>query len=101
MKEVVLRGILESFGVPLPEFEYRFHPVRKWRFDMAWPAWGVAVEIEGAVWSKGRHVRGAGFISDMEKYNQAALLGWKLLRFTPQQIATEEASTLIKQALNV
>jgi len=61
--------------------EYRFHDKRRWRFDFAWPEQKLAVEIEGGVWTNGRHTRGAGFIADSEKYNTAALLGWKVLRF--------------------
>ena len=40
--------------------EYRFHPDRKWRSDFCWPAEDVRlfVEIEGGIWTDGRHVRG-------------------------------------------
>ena len=65
--------------------EYRFHPERLWRFDYAIPGMMVAIEIEGGVWTIGRHTRGSGFIKDMEKYNAAAIMGWKVLRYTPQQ----------------
>lgn len=60
--------------------EYKFHPVRKWRFDFAF-ADMVAVEIEGGIWTRGRHTRGSGFIKDCEKYNTAAALGWRVFRF--------------------
>ena len=63
------------------EREYRFHAVRKWRFDFAWPTRKVAVEIEGGSWSHGRHTRGSGFAQDCEKYNAAVLDGWRVLRF--------------------
>jgi hypothetical protein len=65
--------------------EYRFHDTRKWRFDMACPTRKLAIEIDGGVWSGGRHSGGAGQIGDMEKLNTAAILGWRVLRFTPQQ----------------
>ena len=63
------------------EREYRFHPERKWRFDFANPHMKVAVEIEGGAFSGGRHTRGAGFVADCEKYNQATVLGWRVLRY--------------------
>lgn len=44
----------------------------------------IAVEIEGGVWTGGRHTSGSGFLGDMEKYNEAAAAGWRVLRFTPQ-----------------
>lgn len=73
-----------QYGIAEPEYEYKFHPVRKWRFDIAFPAQRLAVEIEGGAWAGGRHTRGAGFIGDVAKYNSATELGWRLLRFTPQ-----------------
>ena len=60
--------------------EYEFRPARNSRFDFAWPGRMVAVEIEGGVWSKGRHTRGYGFMNDCEKYNAASALGWRLYR---------------------
>jgi len=69
-------------GLPAPEAEYRFHEKRKWRFDFAWPDSMVAVEIEGGTFVRGRHTRGMGHHKDCEKYNQATLLGWRVLRFT-------------------
>lgn len=66
--------------------EYKFHPDRKWRFDYANPDIKIAVEKEGGVWLVGRHNRGKGFLNDMEKYNEAILLGWKVLRYPPDKI---------------
>src|SRR4051812_10049951 len=48
-------------GLPKPIAEYRFHPERGWRFDFAWPAQLVALEIDGAVYAQGRHTRGRGY----------------------------------------
>ena len=72
--------------------EHRFHPTRKWRFDYAIPSAKVAVEIDGGVWTGGRHSRGAGQIKDMEKLNAAAIYGWRVLRFTPQQLTFIKAA---------
>lgn len=73
--------------LPVPEREYRFDPVRRWKFDWAWPQYRLAVEEEGGAFTQGRHTRGAGFLKDMEKYNAAALAGWRVLRYTPTQVA--------------
>ena len=86
-------------GLPDPEAEYRFHPSRKWRFDLSWPAYKIALEQDGGIWTKGRHIRGAGFIKDLEKMNHAALLGWRVFRFTPQQVRRGEAKAMIEKAL--
>lgn len=69
-------------GLPAWECEYRFDHSRRWRLDFAWPERLLAVEIEGGTHSGGRHTRGAGYAADCDKYNAAALAGWRVLRFT-------------------
>jgi len=66
--------------------EFKFCEYRRWKFDFAHIGSKTAIEIEGGVFTKGRHTRGIGFINDMEKYNKAVELGWVVLRYTPQQI---------------
>jgi len=70
----------------MPQREFVFAAPRRWRFDFAWPEQRVAVEIEGGVWSRGRHVTPQGFLKDLEKYNAAAALGWSVLRFAGEAI---------------
>jgi very-short-patch-repair endonuclease len=65
---------------PAFEQQYRFHPKRRWVFDFAWPEQRLAVEIEGGIFVRGRHVSPRGFVADCEKYNEAAVLGWTVLR---------------------
>jgi hypothetical protein len=87
-------------GLPAPKAEFRFHAKRKWRFDFAWPAPDlVALEVEGGIFSGGRHTRGAGFAKDMEKYNEATAMGWRLLRVTPSELMTAYTFDLIRRAL--
>lgn len=68
------------------EREFRFHPTRRWRFDFAHIETKTAIEIEGGIWSGGRHNRGAGFSADCDKYNEAILCGWTVFRLTCPQI---------------
>ena len=91
-----IRKVLKG-KVPMPRTEYRFHPTRKWRADLIWPACYIAVEIEGGAWIQGRHTRGSGFVKDMEKYNELAICGYRLLRFTPQQVKSGEALRTIER----
>lgn len=73
--------------------EYRFYDVRKWRFDYAFPDQKVAIEVDGAVWTQGRHNRGAGYVADLEKLNTAVSMGWLVLRITTEDrfyIATRD-----------
>jgi very-short-patch-repair endonuclease len=62
--------------------EYRFAPPRKWRFDFCIIAAKIAIEVEGNAWNVaggGRHMQD----KDLDKYNHAAALGWRIFRFSP------------------
>jgi len=82
-----------------PVKEYRFHPTRLWRFDVAFPEQRVAVECDGGVWSGGRHVRGGGYIADCEKLAEAAILGWRVLRVPTQWVKSGAALGYVERAL--
>jgi very-short-patch-repair endonuclease len=91
----------EYVGLPVPTPELRFAPPRRWRFDFAFEPQKVAVEIEGGAFSRGRHTRGVGFVNDLEKYNHAVALGWKVLRVTPSQVKDGTALGFIENVLKV
>lgn len=78
------------------ERELLFAPPRRWRFDFAWPYDRLAVEIEGGVWSGGRHTRGGGFSGDVEKYNAAALLGWTVVRATAKEVSNGTTESIVR-----
>ena len=88
-------------GLEIPVRELRFHGVRKWQLDFAFMEAKLAVEVEGGVFVKdaegrvvgGRHTRGAGFRNDTIKYAEALILGWRILRVMPEQIADGTALT--------
>lgn len=80
--------------------EFQFHPTRRWRFDYAIPSHKIALEVEGGVFSKGRHTRGAGFIGDIEKYNEATRLGWRVVRTVPWELNTRKTVQLLRELIN-
>ena len=84
----------KACGGPPLEREYRFAKDRKWRFDFAHPLSGVAIEVEGGTWSGGRHTRGSGYAADCEKYNEAAMSGWAVLRLTSEMITHEQVNRI-------
>ena len=79
--------------------EYRFHPIRKWRYDYAIPQLKIALEVEGGVWTGGRHTRGTGFLKDIEKYNTGTLMGWRIFRTTPSELLSSNTIDLLKEAI--
>ena len=95
--------VLPLLNIPYPQVQYKFHPTRRWRFDYAWVAERVAVEIDGGQWQVhgGRHNTDA----DREKLNAAAELGWRVLRYSgamlnaPLDVAEQIALTLEREAV--
>ena len=90
---------IRAGGLPPPIAEYRFAPPRRWRFDFAYLAAHLAIEVEGGIHAHGRHTRGVGFEADCAKYNAATLAGWRVLRFTSRQIEDLSALETIRAAL--
>ena len=93
--------VCRQFRLPDPVAEYQFDPKRKWRIDYYFEANGrrVALEVEGGIWTNGRHTRPQGFAGDMEKYNALSQCGIYLLRVTPGNLMKTETFTMIKQTL--
>ena len=85
--------------VPRPAQQFRFHPTRRWAFDFAWPASMLAVEIDGGQWAPhgGRH----NTDGDRDKLNNAAVLGWRVLRFSGSMLKRDPAGVvqMVKEAL--
>jgi very-short-patch-repair endonuclease len=84
-------------GPPL-EREFRFHPVRKWRADYRCGD-NVLIELEGGVWTGGRHTRGAGYNGDLEKYNAAQLCGYTVFRLTTDMVTADHVQPIIDYIL--
>ena len=93
--------LLTDNGISIPEQEYKFHETRKFRFDYAWLEKKIALEIEGGVWlgNKSRHFSGVGILKDMEKYNLAAIKGWRLIRIDPSRQLSKYLIDTLQQVL--
>jgi hypothetical protein len=110
----VVTAFFAEYGIPEPEFEYKFHPMRKWRFDLAWiniPAEQagefysckpqLAIEVQGGLFVDGRHNRGAAMLKEWEKLNEAAAMGWRILYVQPRDLCTFAFVSTLKRALNL
>ena len=76
-----------------------YHHGRAYRCDFAWPEQRVILEVEGAVWTQGRHTRGSGFLKDMVKYNALTEAGWAVYRVSQREITSGEALRIIERVL--
>ena len=78
-----------------PLTEYRFCD-RRWRFDYAFFREKIAVEYEGLFSAKSRHTSIKGFINDCEKYNTAAMMGWRVFRITAVNVKDGSALRILE-----
>ena len=81
-KEYIHSILNQTFGNGLST-EHLGIPGRRFRFDWAVPELKLAIEYEG-IFGRGRsrHTTQKGYSKDCEKYNLAAIHGWRVLRYT-------------------
>lgn len=96
--DLFVRGCAHH-GIPSPHTEHRFAEGRKFAFDYAWPSFRVALEKEGGVFTRQAHGSISGILRDIEKYNLAASLGWRVLRVIPSDIVKPETFALVRTTL--
>lgn len=100
-QQALLGMHLRELGLAI-EYEYRFLPERKFRFDVFIPRHlrgcgsnGIGIECDGGMWRG--HRRGAAIEADNEKVNLAQANGFMCLRFTNRQIERGEAKDFIRK----
>ena len=84
----IVNALCDQYGIPRPASEVRFANPRRWRWDFAWtrPEHRVALEVQGGIWTDGRHSRGSGLLKEYEKMNAGASRGWRVCYCTPQTL---------------
>lgn len=95
----VVDAYYRTLGLPKPVFELVFAPPRRWRFDIAWPDHKLAIEVQGGIFTGGRHTRGAALIKEHEKLNKSASMGWRVLFIQPCDLCMNDTIILIKESL--
>lgn len=102
--ERITDALISEAGIQTPIREFRLTEDRRWKCDYVWitPQVKLILEVEGGVFmKKSRHTSGAGFTADCEKYNEAALLGFIVLRVTKYHLISGQAMEWVKRALNI
>ncbi len=90
---------LSDIGLPQPVTEHRFHYTRRWRLDYFWPSQNLALEVQGSIFTQGRHTRGASLLKEWEKLNTAAAAGIRFLYCQPSALCSQETLNFIRLAL--
>lgn len=97
----IFQSVCVSSGLSKPVSEHRFHPKRKWRFDFAFERERVAIEVQGGIWTGGRHSRGAAMLKEWEKLNTAAAMGWRIIYVQPRDLCMTDTLNIIREALGL
>lgn len=117
-------------GIPKPMRESVFDPNRMWRFDFSWledlEAGGtidkpfvkgfrtkIALEIQGGIYGRGKpcptckrrpvgaHSSITYMKEQIEKYNAATILGWKVLQCLPEDVESGAVFALLRKAFGI
>lgn len=72
---------------------------RRFRADFAWPDRKLLLECQGGVFNRKAHGSVTGVLKDIERGNEAALRGWRVLRVTGPMIADGTALELLERGL--
>ncbi len=100
-----------ALKLPQLEFHYRFpnlagtltpktRKLALWEFDFAFLEFDVLVEIDGGIWIGGAHSHPVDVTRNMTKQNDATLLGFSILRFTPREVKTGHAVAFTQKLLH-
>lgn len=97
--EIEMSAMRAAAGEPTiadpPARFFRFDPARAWHFDFAWPSKMIAAEVEPAT-TLTRSAR--LYRNELDKFNSAALRGWRVFRFTPHDVRDGRAMELLRLA---
>jgi hypothetical protein len=103
--QILLGKHLEELGFREICYEYKFNAERKWQADISaegprsWNCNGhFLFECDGGKF-RGGHRRGKALEADYERQNWAIINGFKLLRFTNEQVLKGEAKAFIERYL--
>ena len=59
----------------------------------------IVLEVEGGIFIQGRHSRGAGMKGDFDKYNEAAIIGYRIIKVIPTELCSFKTISLLKRIL--
>ena len=89
-------------AAPIPQYPFARELGRKWVADFAWPDLKLLVEVDGGIWRSGggAHSRPSAILRDMAKHNDATLLGWRVLRFSTDEVKSGHALRFVERVMD-
>lgn len=87
---------------PLRQYAFAKALGRRWDADFAWPDLKLLAEVDGGIWRRGggAHSHPTNILRDMAKQNDAVLLGWRVLRFTTDEVTSGYALALLRRVMD-
>lgn len=97
----LFRAWCRANGLPRPDAEVTIIPGRRFRYDFAWPAFRIVLEVQGGVYMRGKsgHSSGTGIARDQEKLNRATVEGWRMLQIQPRYLMTTQTRDWLRVLL--
>jgi len=77
--------------------EFKFCETRKFRSDYCIPELRLLIEKEGGIFTGKAHGSITGILRDIEKYNLATILGYRILRYQPKDLISYKTIKDIKE----
>jgi very-short-patch-repair endonuclease len=102
------RAYADQYERPLPE--QKIIPGRQYRADFCFPEAMLMIEVEGGTQMTRTNAKGQTMVggrhntdADRHKYNLAAMHGWRVMRFSTQQLDKDPESCvkLVLKALGL
>jgi hypothetical protein len=99
--EQLFRFQCKAYGLPEPKEQYFWARAlgREFRADFAFVEYGLLVEIQGGIWTRGAHGHPLGIKSDIEKSQYACLGNWLRFLTTPDEVRSKHAVAWVQRAL--
>ena len=97
--ETLLAIHLDELGVAFVD-QFYYVPGRQFRADFGIPSHRLLIEVNGGrLMENSGHSGPTGIQRDNERLNHATLHGWRLLRFTPQEVSSGAAKVWIQKVI--
>ena len=97
--QVQVREYCREIGLLQPIPEYPCIPGRKHRLDYAWPDHRVGLEIDGGMFTGGRHGGSPSAVRDVWKRNELTVRGWRGIHVAPSQLWKAQTWTWLRALL--
>lgn len=89
---------LRMAGIAYAE-QVRAIPGRMFSWDFEITGYRILVEVQGGVWSAGKHGRGSGILTDQEKLFLAQLHGYRVIQVSENHIRDGRALRWIQHMM--